>query len=474
MSTAGSAIAGHDDFLCIHLYVSQSPRGSLNKFPPEILSHIFSEAVPGEDWDCHFQVCVKVPLRISQVCRVWHDVAVSDGRLWSYLFINVNTLRLCKHAKVLFDTWLERSEGASLNYTLEFDFGLQLEEVEFVAVDMTKALVSQQHRWENIKIIWSPNLPGDDALHLYLTNMPKLTSLNLEMTQPTYFSIDFGQSSRLRAVRLSGDFDLKPCDETHRLLRSSSTLTFQVVYLKDDTVCSCLNFMEAAPFLDELHIIFDGYIESSISVRSERENPVLVPGLRRLSITHGSGPHYSTRQVMILDFVTLPSLNALEFSSEFRGETLVNFLKRSLPPLTYLAIDCLRVQEDALIESLRLLPTLTEFRYLCTLISARLFHELTVADRTNLICPALETLYLRRIKIFGYEPLCIGALISMLESRAQISESFQTIKFIEGGHQNEYDVSALRDASERQLLIRADGISVSPSAETPQNPFADI
>ncbi|OCB91225.1 hypothetical protein A7U60_g1512 [Sanghuangporus baumii] len=458
----------------------------MSKFPPEILSHIFSEAVPGEDSDCHFlQECIKIPLRISQVCRVWRDVAVSDGRLWSYLFINVNTLRLYKHAKVLFDIWLERSNGAALDYSLDFMFQKHHanQGIVEVAMDMIKTLVAQQHRWRSIEILWSP--PREyvgNALELYLTNMPKLTSLDLEIAQPMCFSIDFSKSLQLRVVRLSGDIELESCDETLPLLRSPSTLTFQRgsltfkrACLRNGAICSYLNFMEAAPFLEELHIIFDGYVELSYPVlRSKHENPVLVPGLRRLSITHNYNPIFIRHQHLFLDYVTLPSLDALQFSSEFRDDALVNFVKRSLPPLTYLAIDCVDVREDAVIESLRLLPTLTEFRYLCQFVSARFLRELTVADHTNLICPALETLYLRRIKTLGYEPLCTGALISMLESRAQISESFQTIKFIEGESHNEYDVSALRDAFERHLLIRADGISVSPSAETPRYPFANI
>ncbi|KAL5483546.1 hypothetical protein ACEPAI_8778 [Sanghuangporus weigelae] len=194
--------------------------------------------------------------------------------------------------------------------------------------------------------------------------------------------------------------------------------------------------MEAAPFLEELHIIFDG-----------------LPGLRRLSIAHNLDPRYVRCNELFLEYVTLPSLDALQFSYEFRDDSPVNFVKRSLPPLTYLSIDCENVREDAVIESLRLLPTLTEFRYHFWFTSADFFRGLTVTDRTHLTCPVLETLYLHRITSFEYQ---------------------QTIKFIEGGRQKEYDVSALRGAFERHLLLRAEGISVSPVGETPHHPFAEI
>ncbi|KAL5483547.1 hypothetical protein ACEPAI_8779 [Sanghuangporus weigelae] len=435
------------------------------RFPPEILSHIFSKAVPGEDRYRDFRECIKPPLRISQVCRVWRDIAISDGRLWSYLFIDRNTIRFYKHAKEVFDTWLERSKGASLNYRLEFDHGKRFEEAEFVALDMIKALVSQQHRWGNINIDWYPSPYVDEAPDLCLANMPMLTSLSLSVTRHSRFSIDFSKSSRLRAVKLHGDFDLSPCDESLRLLRSPSTLTFLRACLRDGAIRSCLNFMEAAPFLEELHITFHGPVELPTSLQSEHESPVLVPALRRLIL---SGDCRSPES--LLDYVILPSLNALMLW----GEALVNFFKRSLPPLTFLVINYEITREDTVLEILRLLPTLKDFRYLFASVSTLLFRELTVADHRDLVCPALETLYLQSTVFSEDRALCIEALISMLESRAQIKESFRTLKFIRGGQQSTKLVSALRDTSECWEYLEQAGLFVSPFAELPPFPSSDI
>ncbi|KAL5483529.1 hypothetical protein ACEPAI_8761 [Sanghuangporus weigelae] len=333
----------------------------MNRFPPEILSHIFSEAVPGEDWYCGFQECIETPLRISQACRVWRDIAISDRRLWSYLFIDRNTIRFNKHAKEVFDTWLERSKGASLNYRLDLVFVKRdpiFKEAEFVALEIIKALVSQQHRWHNINIFWFPTLLVDGVPDLHLANMPKLTSLSLAVAQQLRVSIDFSKSLRLRAVELCGNFDLSSCDETLRLLRSPSTLTFQRVYLMDGVIRSCLN-LKAAPFLEELHINFNKRVKPPIPLRSQHESPVLVPGLRCLILMHDRCYRSSES---ILDNVILPSLNALVLW----GEPLVNFFKRSLPPLTFLAVHSEITRDDTVLEILRLLPILKDFRYIFT------------------------------------------------------------------------------------------------------------
>ncbi|KAL5521064.1 hypothetical protein ACEPAG_8986 [Sanghuangporus baumii] len=444
----------------------------MDSFPSEILSRILREAVPdpGESRDSNFHLrqCIETPLHISHVCRVWRDIAISDRKLWSCFSINTDFASIYKHAKVLFGIWLERSNGAALDYSLEFKFKKYQANhgLEEVSMDMIKMLVAQQHRWRSIEILWSPSREyvGKD-LELYLTNMPKLTSLNLKIAQPIRFSIDFSKSLRLRAVRLSGDIELESCDGTLPLLKSPSILTFQHGTLTFDracsnkgAICSYLNFMKAALFLEELHIMFAGRVESIGPSRSKREYPVLVPGLRRVIVAHNLNPNIARYHKLFLEYVTLPSLDALQFSCEFIDDSLVNFVKRSLPPLTYLAIDCESKLEDAVFECLRLLPTLTEFRYRCPFTSADFFREFTVADRTNLTCPALETLYLYRMRFLGCPTFCTRPLISMLESRAQISESFQTVK----------------DAFERRLLIHADGISVSSSAKTLHHPFADI
>ncbi|KAL5521063.1 hypothetical protein ACEPAG_8985 [Sanghuangporus baumii] len=222
--------------------------------------------------------------------------------------------------------------------------------------------------------------------------------------------------------------------------------------------------MEAAPFLEELHIIFHGPDKIPTSPRSEHESPVLVPVLRRLRLT---GDRRSSES--ILDNVILPSLNALVMWCEPR----VNFFKCSLPPLTFLVIHYKATHEDTILEIIRLLPTLKDFRCIFAPVSARFFRELTVADYRDLVCPALETLCLQWMVLLEDRALCIGALISMLESRAQIKESFRTIKFI-CGQQSTMLVSALRDTSGCWEYFEQGGLFVSPFAQLPPFPSSDI
>ena len=102
----------------------------INKLPPEILCEIFwwvvstgpksygRTAVPARG----------TPLRVSQVCKTWRDIALSYGRLWSFLYINGRSLhdayvRDGFDLVVLFDMWIARSGRAALNCVIDWDFG---------------------------------------------------------------------------------------------------------------------------------------------------------------------------------------------------------------------------------------------------------------------------------------------------------------------------------------------------------------
>ncbi|KAL5483508.1 hypothetical protein ACEPAI_8740 [Sanghuangporus weigelae] len=296
--------------------------------------------------------------------------------------------------------------------------------------------------------------------------MPALTYMYL-LFHPIHASIDVGKSPKLKWVDLEGNFDILATQEPACSLTFPSKLTFKGAR-PDESIRSCLNFLSAAPFLKELHIDFS---DSAAPTPTSLDNFV-VHGLRRLKCSSLIG------MKKFFDNLTLPSLEALEYVSGFEGEVLVDFFRRSSPPLTFLDIDHKNTKEDAVIEILRLIPTLKDFRYIHASVSSRFFQELQIAPTRNeqIVCPVLETLVLQHVQFLGNLTECTEALICMIESRADTMESFRVLRFgLCLYSPPTVDVSNLRDISMR----RWEGMSgcriyVSQSETFPDYPFSKI
>ncbi|KAL5532321.1 hypothetical protein ACEPAF_5891 [Sanghuangporus sanghuang] len=436
------------------------PREVLADVQLEVLLSQGYEALEREEW-------INTPLRISQVCRDWRQVAISDGRLWSHIIISSYTSSLTrrKNLKAIFDTWIARANRSPLYFTAIFYENSRNtgEESAKLAVHIIKALLSRQHQWKDARCVWSRVWSSEDAPVLRLNNMPALTCLYLRFKLPIHASIYVGKSPKLKWVDLEGNFDILAAQEPAHSLTFPSKLTFRGIN-PNESISSCLNFLSAAPFLKELHIDLS---DSAAPMPTSLDN-FIVHGLRQLKCSS----LISMRQ--FFDNLTLPSLESLEYVSGFEGEILVSFLRRSSPPLTFLDIDHKNTKEDAVIEILRLIPTLKDFRYIHASVSSRFFRELQIAPTRNarIVCPVLETLVLQHVQLLGNLTECTESLICMLESRADIMESFRVLRF--GFHfPPTVEVSELRDFP----LMRWESLSgwriyVSRSDTFPDYPFS--
>ncbi|KAL5532339.1 hypothetical protein ACEPAF_5909 [Sanghuangporus sanghuang] len=251
---------------------------------------------------------------------------------------------------------------------------------------MINTLVSQQHRWKVFSLYSheeddSPYFPIFD-----LTNMPMLTTLFLICGGNTKAFIDAGQSPKLKRVRIEGGFELVASKALPLQLTLPSVLKLRLGCLEKSAIRSCLDFLEATPLLEEIHINFAGNASAPDTLRSE--NRLLLPRLRCLRLENYIGPE------LVLDN---PSLKALELIESRHGQPLVSFFQRSSPLLTFLHLGGAFIPEDTVIKILRLLPTLQEFRYERARVSARFFQELTITNNatgnTRIVYPALETLF---------------------------------------------------------------------------------
>ncbi|KAL5521093.1 hypothetical protein ACEPAG_9015 [Sanghuangporus baumii] len=283
-----------------------------------------------------------------------------------------------KNLKAIFDTWIARASRSPLYFTTRFEERRRNpgEESAELAVHIIKALLLRQHQWKDARCVWSKVWPPEDAPVLLLNDMPALTYLYLLFKPPIHASIDVGKSLKLRWIYLEGNFDILATQEPACSLTFPSKLTFKGAR-PDESIPSCLNFLSAAPFLEELHIDLS---DSTAPTPTSLDNFV-VHGLRLLKCNS------LISMKKFFDNLTLPSLEALEYASGFEGEILVDFLRRSSPPLTFLDIDHKNTKEDAVIEILRLIPTLKDFRY----IHASVLPFRQIAPRPD--CPASRAVF---------------------------------------------------------------------------------
>ena len=402
----------------------------MDKLPSEILCEIFFRAVSiaTESYKLMPKCDRRTPLFISHVCRTWRDIALSDGRLWSYLHINLSALRSARKKnglRIIFDTWIARSGTAPLNYTIGWDFERASPSKEGVkcAVHIATTMIKERHRWADVDFLGALEYGcPEDRGPLRLTDMPMLTKIRLIYKSHRRLTFDLGRSPQLRRVELYGNFAIAASERSLRHLREPSSLRFQGDYKAEDVVQSCQNFLAIAPFLEELHLDFEDRLRPSDPLGGYR--PVYI-GLRRLSLSPRYGPE------VFVDNVVLPSLEALHFACKAQegGQKLLRFFERSLPPLTHLSIrgDC--AHEDFLIPCLGLLPALKDLQVAWASMSTRFFRELSVQGNEigGITCPLLEAFHLSVISCLEDPVACAEALISMLESRATITKTFENV-----------------------------------------------
>ena len=423
----------------------------MESLPPEVLGDIFLRAVLlnsrfASEEPISLRKSIATPIHISHVCRTWRKISLSDGRVWSYLSIDSRSLgstsfgdsswpsKFKNHNIIdIFDTWIARSRSAPLNYYVSFYFCKLPPDRQVLkcAIHIVTTLMKQHHRWKDVAFNWEwlydqirPIVGVYD-----LMNMALLTSLRLECRRQSRFAVDLGKSTQLREVLIQGNFSILAPEKPLLLLKEPSRLSFRDGCTAADVVRSCQNFLSGAPFLEELHITFEDDLELPNSPL-ENIRPIY-PGLRHLRLfSHqGSG--------ILIDNVTLPSLRSLRYPCG-GGQKLLRFLERSMPPLTYLQVRGLSSFEDTFIPCLRLLPSLEQLEISGVCVSARFFRELVVpSDGTSpVVCPALEALALRNLDCLGDTDACAEAIISMLESRAEIMPVFRRVQFYAPGDEN--------------------------------------
>ncbi|KII88079.1 hypothetical protein PLICRDRAFT_659327 [Plicaturopsis crispa FD-325 SS-3] len=134
-------------------------------FPPELLSEIFLLNAASEHSPSIGSFSGQRPLRLSQVCRRWREIALSTPRLWSTLTLSPRRGSVESYRALVF-MWLERSRQCPLSLSVG------IRPLAASSHSVFQPLTLHSPRWENLTYT-----PGVEELDGITGHLPNLRSL---------------------------------------------------------------------------------------------------------------------------------------------------------------------------------------------------------------------------------------------------------------------------------------------------------
>ncbi|KLO06049.1 hypothetical protein SCHPADRAFT_946412 [Schizopora paradoxa] len=136
---------------------------SVANLPDEILGDVISLAI--KNWrvfpdifktENDFKDCVAL-IDISQVCRRWREVAMTDPALWSSLYIHLQrpSTELLRQVAYFAGVCLARSQEIPLTCAITISSLFDIGRVQ----PLILALVAHEARWSRIAINFTPRSP---------------------------------------------------------------------------------------------------------------------------------------------------------------------------------------------------------------------------------------------------------------------------------------------------------------------------
>ena len=380
-------------------------------------------------------------LSISHTNRALRRLALSTPCLWSTLTIKIGLLMYyvngnkdsekAKKARNegvlnLFRLWIERSGEVPLNYKIDVRGNTP------AANDLINLFFEQRYRWRSAKVIFGkipPHLPFPSS---GLKNMPCLQNLsitikNLNAVFQLKTDIDLSESTQLRNLclnRVNSSLWRTIMDTIH-----TQQLTKLELFLAPDghtQVISdpyILTSLGSFTNLKRLRIIVSSYFNFDEVWNGP---PVLLPNLRVLIL-------YEFREEILEHFNT-PSLVSLFLHIKGDEEHhILNFIRRSSPPLEIMHISVYRLEGDDFLRILEEVPTVKTLSLAYDLLDRRTnkLHDfwsfLSINDSSmDVLLPELTELYCHIVQYLSTDLIEEVILFSeALLSRRKYSKNFR-------------------------------------------------
>ncbi|KAJ7438823.1 hypothetical protein B0H11DRAFT_2103742 [Mycena galericulata] len=334
---------------------------SINRFPPELLSLIFFFSIPTpEEMAVPLNTRSHSPWLVSQVCRLWREIALSTQSLWSHPFISVYTFQ----TRIMFDLHLTRSGNVDLHPCL-----LELSPARPQVLKLLASLIRHSNRWSSLLLSFNW-VPIQHHLAAVKGNVDQLEELYIEGVwgdRPMAFPEGARLTAFAIAPRLSTLSVSRVCEPAVSLVLPWHQLR---EYCGVGMAYEHLAVLQLCPNLTSLDLT----VQADAAIADNAAVSVCMPRLQILHLVHAQ----------FLRLLSLPMLEEITLEKMPPDDDallpLLALTRRDRPPLT-----CISLLQSALIT-----PTLVS-----------LLEE----------NPAIDTLH---IQFRRYDGAAVDALISHL------------------------------------------------------------
>ncbi|KAK7014295.1 F-box domain-containing protein [Favolaschia claudopus] len=247
------------------------------------------------------------PMRLTQICRQWRDIACNTPQLWTAIDLNPRNVDLptsLEGTLALTALWVSRSGNCPLSIRM----GSQHDPMSILAL-----LIPHRHRWEHLTLTLESTRP----LSLIQCSLPLLKSLTVHLGS----SISDNKVVSLQYLPLLSTVTLDDYKIPHISLPWSqlTSLTLSWIYPEH-----CMSILRKTARLERCTLL--------LWMQDEPENEFVVdlvlPCLETLEVEVDEGVHVNLMQGLVA-----PALHYLRLPESFLGsnpiKSLESFISRS-------------------------------------------------------------------------------------------------------------------------------------------------
>lgn len=369
----------------------------IRKLPPELVSEIFLDVVNTVVPQCHSdrpEFDILSPIRLSQVCYLWREIAITMPRLWAPIQLSF-VQRLAERKIDLLKTFAQRAFGTSLLLNFHWEDiswdGMKYSECPIRILEITpyfsriKSLSLDVTRpfFEELRFAPDDSFPILEYFRAYM-GLDDVDNTDFIMTAP------FGSAYNLKEFYYHGHFSGRKIQ-----------LPFQLTHLELDGM-SAAQSVSALVHSSSLEVFICTISSSGLTFPNQ---PALLPQLRALHVRVDSEDVTSFR--CLFDHITTPallqlSLNCLDDYIDWSQSSFTSFISRSscAPTELDIAFHIMNMAAVDLVEIIKLLPSLIHIHIDSLSVTDEVLQSCVYEGLTNTL-PKLETLYLKGYNITG-------------------------------------------------------------------------
>lgn len=432
---------------------------------PELLRQIFEDCLP----DIIFlrNTPLDAPLFLTQVCRTWREIAISNGRLWTSFRLDCkkHTFEAVEDIGDVYPVlseWLKRSGQRPFSLKVIHNkveaWGRYMDVPPNASIN--KLLMWYRNRWERLDV----GLPSTSVniFHQAL-NWPSFPQLKILTFRDDFYNRNtpfrIGEAPKLHTLDLSSEttrwttrltsfpldiFTVPP--SVHHLSLTKMSLkmidphsTGRITRLSLSKVFITLDdFARLPDFFPRLEVLrvslkLDRPV-NGISVVFQNLRTLYTYNLTNFLMTHITAPNL--KNLFIEDVLIFEPHCTIYFSD------IISFLKRSQPPLQSIQIQArdMEMTHEEFVVFFDMVPNLEELEIVDTLVSTTSLMALTLpvevesSGTTRYLCPRLLAVHFNRVtveKTSVTEPSSLVPLVRALLATRCMADPSAKIRHLE-------------------------------------------